>query len=84
MAEPTPATIVGAPVQVPERQWDTTFHDAREVQAALAANKPTPQGAPLNPYALELLSQIHDGVTAVREWMDHLDLQLNKIDQFPR
>lgn len=82
MSEPVPAKLVPQPV--PERQWDPTFHDAASLNEAILQNKPTPQGAPLNPYAQELLSQIHDGVKAVQEWMAHVDQLLNKIDQFPR
>jgi uncharacterized protein YqcC (DUF446 family) len=82
VSEPVPAKLVPQPV--PERQWDPTFHDPREIAAAVLQNKPTPQGAPLNPYAQDLLSQIHDGVKAVQEWMAHVDQLLNKIDQFPR
>lgn len=56
--------------------------DPRAIREAQAQNLPTREGAPLNSYALDILTGLKDAMASIEEWHNYIKAQLSKIDQF--
>ena len=65
-----PTEDVPAPVVVDHSQA-TSFSDTAALSEAIRQNLPTPAGAPLNSFAVEMLTEVRRSFAAVTGWVDH-------------